>query len=320
MSASFRQLIDVGDIDGLVRLIDDLTSDRDWETLFELRSSARAAVASGRQVWPAATLAEYRLALRAPASLAARVLDDAGRFTLGPLTEVVAQDHTFADLSPYLSEGPIQAYVAHERAIRGESIDVEVFPALDIPARLAQWEPTYLLPTYRDSGLEVATLDLPMEFTPLEGQHAESIDCADVTEAFRLLIEPWTTSESIAWNVASTRGAAHSAIHALTPSGRVATLSSHDALRWLTWIGASGGPDGRRRGNAAGRFSTWWLLAALTDSLDSWPPAAMDRLDQLNWFWWDNGHDRQGWSVGIAVHDTSADASWAFEARDRSAS
>jgi hypothetical protein len=46
----------------------------------------------------------------------------------------------------------------------------------------------------------------------------------------------------------------------------------------------------------------------------------MDRLDQLNWFWWDNGHDRQGWSVGIAVHDTSADASWAFEARDRSAS
>ena len=31
-----------------------------------------------RQVWPAATLAEYRLALRAPALHAARVLDDAG--------------------------------------------------------------------------------------------------------------------------------------------------------------------------------------------------------------------------------------------------
>ncbi|MEY3456545.1 MAG: hypothetical protein RIR38_807, partial [Actinomycetota bacterium] len=248
MTTSFRQLIDVGDIDGLVRLIDDLTSDRDWDTLFELRASARAAATSGRQVWPAATLAEYRLALRAPASLAARVLDDAGRFTLGPLTEVVAQDHTFADLSPHLSDGPIQAYVAHERAIRGESIDIDVFPALDIPARLARWEPSYLLPTYRDAGLDVATLDQPIDFAPLEEELAESIDCVDVTEAFRLLIEPWTTSESMSWSVASTRGAAPSAIRACgTSTGRVASLTSHDALRWLTWIGASGGPDGRRR-------------------------------------------------------------------------
>jgi hypothetical protein len=321
MTTSFRQLIDVGDIDGLVRLIDDLTSDRDWDTLFELRTSARAAVTSGRQVWPAATLAEYRLALRAPVSLAARVLDDAGRFTLGPLTEVVAQDHTFADLSPHLSDGPIQAYVAHERAIRGESIDIDVFPALDIPARLARWEPTYLLPTYRDAGLDVATLDLPIDFAPLEEEHAKSIDCVDVTEAFRLLIEPWTTSESMSWSVASTRGAAHSAIRACgTSTGRVASLTSHDALRWLTWIGASGGPDGRRRGNAAGRFSTWWLLAAITDSLATWPPADIERLDQLTWSWWDDGHDRQGWSIGIAVHDPLTQTSWAFEARDRSAS
>ena len=101
MTASFRQLIDVGDIDGLVRLIDDLTSSREWDSLAELRTAARAAASSGRQVWPAATLAEYRLALRAPAPHAARVLDDAGRFTLGPLTEVIAQDHTFEDLAPH---------------------------------------------------------------------------------------------------------------------------------------------------------------------------------------------------------------------------
>ena len=64
MTASFRQLIDVGDIDGLVRLIDDLTSSREWDSLAELRTAARAAASSGRQVWPAATLAEYRLALQ----------------------------------------------------------------------------------------------------------------------------------------------------------------------------------------------------------------------------------------------------------------
>ena len=317
MTASFRQLIDLGDIDGLVRLIDDLTSSREWDSLAELRSAARAAASSGRQVWPAATLAEYRLALRAPASLAARVLDDAGRFTLGPLTEVIAQDHTFEDLAPHLSAGPTQAYVAHERAIRGESIRADVFPALDIPTQLAPWEPAYLLPTYRDAGLEVPEPERPLAFTGATFDDETSIDCADATEAFRLLIEPWTTSDSISWSVASTRGAQSGAIAAAGAStGRFANLSNVDALRWLTWIGASGGPDGRRRGNASGRFSTWWLLASLTGNLDSWPSTEMTHVARLSWSWWDRGHDRQGWSIGLAVHDPSTDTSWAFEAHD----
>jgi hypothetical protein len=62
------------------------------------------------------------------------------------------------------------------------------------------------------------------------------------------------------------------------------------------------------------------LLAAITDSLATWPPADIERLDQLTWSWWDDGHDRQGWSIGIAVHDPLTQTSWAFEARDRSAS
>ena len=317
MSQSFRQLIDHGDVDGLVRLIDDLTSDRDWDTLFDLRSSARAAAASGHQVWPAATLAEYRLALRAPASLATRVLDDAGRFTLGPLTEVVAQDHTFEELVPHLADGPIQAYVAHERAIRGETIDIEVFPALDIPARLAAWEPSYLLPTYRDSGIDVAAPEFPLDATTWKVEPRDALHCTDVTEAFRLLIEPWTASESITWSVASTKDEAHSAIGTLgIHAGRSARLTSAEALMWLTWIGASGGPDGRRRGNAAGRFSTWWLLAALTDSLASWPPHDLDDLDRFDWLWWDDGHERQGWSIGLAVQDRSTGVSWAFDAHE----
>lgn len=318
MTASFRELIDRGDIDGLVRLIDDLTSDRDWETLFDLRTAARAAASSGRQVWPAATLAEYRLALRAPAPLAAQVLDDAGRFTLGPLTEVVAQDHTFEELAPHLAAGPIQAYVAHERAIRGESIGVEVFPALDIPPRLATWEPAYVLPTYRDSGIDLAAPEFPLGFTSCEFEPSARQSCTDITEAFRLLIEPWVASESISWSVASTSGTPHSAVGALgVHAGRTARLESAEALAWLTWIGASGGPVGRRRGNAAGRFSTWWLLAALTNSLATWPPHGFDDLDRFDWFWWDDGNDRQGWSVGLAVHDRSTGTSWACDAHER---
>ena len=314
MSASFRQLIDLGDVDGLVRVIDDLTSDRDWETLFDLRLSAKAAATSGRQVWPAATLAEYRLALRAPAELASRVLDDAGRFTIGPLTEVIAQDHTFAELEPYLASGPLQAYIAHERGIRGEVIDTEIFPALDIPAKRASWEPAYLLPVYRDSDVEVPTPEMPRNFMERAPLDDDPHDDPEVAEAFRLLIEPWTSAESIDWHVHSWTAHPQSAINA----ARITPMTSTEALTWLTWIGASGGPTGRRRGNAAGRFSTWWLLATLTDSLATWPPNDSASFDNLEWFWWDDGHARQGWSIGLAVHDRRLGRSWSFSTQDRS--
>ena len=47
-----------------------------------------------------ATLAEYRLALRAPAEWAAPMIaDGAGLFTIGPLTEVIAQEHSWQELA-----------------------------------------------------------------------------------------------------------------------------------------------------------------------------------------------------------------------------
>ena len=83
----------------MVRLIDARCETRDWEGLFRIRERAQLATQTGRQVWPAATLAEYRLALHASTEWAAKVLqEDAGRFTIGPLTEVVAQNHSWHDL------------------------------------------------------------------------------------------------------------------------------------------------------------------------------------------------------------------------------
>ena len=97
--SDFNQLIDRSDLDGLVRAVDDLCSSRDWSSLLQLRNSCRLATASGKQLWPASTLAEYRIALLAPAHIAAQVvLEDSGRFTLGPLTEVIAQNHQWLEL------------------------------------------------------------------------------------------------------------------------------------------------------------------------------------------------------------------------------
>ena len=91
MSESQYDLINSADLEGLVRLLDDYCETRSWHDLLGLRDACKAAVANGRQVWPASTLAESRLALLAPAEIAVQVVDEeAGRFTMGPLTEVIA--------------------------------------------------------------------------------------------------------------------------------------------------------------------------------------------------------------------------------------
>ncbi|MEX2628191.1 MAG: hypothetical protein WD225_15000, partial [Ilumatobacteraceae bacterium] len=99
------ELVQRADLDGLVRLVDARGEHRDWDGLRRVRDRCRAAVATGRQLWPAAILAEYRLALIAPAPWAVGALaDDAGRFAIGPLTEVIAQHHPWSELAPELHE------------------------------------------------------------------------------------------------------------------------------------------------------------------------------------------------------------------------
>ena len=104
IQAKGTTVIHRADLDGLVRMVDTLCAGTEWSSLLELRNRSRDAVSTGRQLWPAATLAEYRLALWAPADWAARVLDeDSGRFTIGPLTEVVAEHHTWAEALAWVS-------------------------------------------------------------------------------------------------------------------------------------------------------------------------------------------------------------------------
>src|SRR4051812_14783860 len=101
------ELVHRADLDGLVRMVDSLCASRDWEVLLELRNRSRAAVATGRQLWPVATLAEYRLALWAPAEWAAPVLDEeSGRVTIGPVTEGVSPPPQFDGMGPTPPLGP----------------------------------------------------------------------------------------------------------------------------------------------------------------------------------------------------------------------
>ncbi|MCB1000741.1 MAG: hypothetical protein KDB40_15710 [Acidimicrobiales bacterium] len=328
-------LVHRADLDGLVRLIDSMSAGRDWAGLLRVRDRARHAVLTGRQLWPAATLAEYRLALWAPAEWAAQVLDeDSGRFTIGPLTEVVAQQHTLAELRSFLPGGPRLGFVAHERAMRGEAVDADgLVDVLDLPFALQPWEPRYALATYGDDGVDAPAPPRPPaeRFRVIDGTVRTRIGDGDgdgdgdghrdeVTSAVRQLLEPWTASSNGRVEVVCVEGGVADALATLgIVHARVAPLAAGDALAWLAWAGSSGGAHGRRRGGAIGRFGAWWVLAALGDVCDEWPvdPDDLGELaGELGWWWWDAGEPALGWELQLAIDDPVEGLAWAISAHD----
>ncbi len=321
------RLIQSVDLDGLVRLVDARCTTGDWAALLRLRDRCAAATReTGRQLWPAATLAEYRLALLAPPEWAATVLDgESGRFTIGPLSEVVAVNHTWAELAPHLAHVPVATFVAHERSIRGEVIDdaalCDLPPVLDIPVGLQPWEPDYPISTYTDAGAEHPEPPMTAPSTSRKAQDgAARVDDAATELAVRHLVEPWTSASTGRAEVVCVEGTHLDALGALgVRDVRVAAIESAEAMASLAWSGASGGAHGRRRGMAHGRFALWWVLGALGDMHDEWPPTNHEiesLLSDLTWYRWDAHEPPGGWRLQLAIEDTSEGLAWAINAVD----
>ncbi len=321
------RLIQAVDLDGLVRLVDARCATGDWAGLLRLRDRCAAASReTGRQLWPAATLAEYRLALLAPPEWAATVLDgEAGRFTIGPLSEVVAVHHTWADLAPHLERVPVATFVAHERSIRGEPIDessLDGLPAvLDSPVAIQPWEPEYPKSTYTDAGAEHPEPSVTAPSRSVKTVHgATHVDDAATELAVRHLVEPWTSASTGRAEVVCVEGTSLDALGALgVREARIVAIDATEAMTSLAWSGASGGAHGRRRGMAHGRFSLWWLLGALGDLHDEWPPTNHDiesLLADLQWYRWDAHEPPGGWRLQLAVEDASEGLAWAINATD----
>jgi len=213
--------VEAGDLDELLRIIDALCDSREWDLLIELRDRARRALERGRQLWPAASHAEYRLALDATAAPAASVLvEDAGRFAIGPLAEVAASTHTWQELAPHVMPGPVAALVAHERVVRGDEIDpatVAHAEVLGVPLRLAAWEPAYAVATYRPDRVEAPAPDLPLVQWLDQPSNRPAVRRGDseVTGALRDLVRGWTASSEGRARVMSVEGDAAAALAAL---------------------------------------------------------------------------------------------------------
>jgi len=309
-----------------VRLVDAFCGSREWDALVGLRDRARRALERGRQLWPAASYAEYRLALDAPAEAAALVLtEDAGGFALGPLSEVAASTHTWAELGPHAPPGPVAALAAHERVVRGEAVDPATVPhaeVLSVPMHLASWEPDYLVPVYRPDRVEEPGPD------PIHGRAVpprapgEPLIDRDVDEAFHDLVRPWTAHSDGDARVVAVRGDAPSAIAALGASDvRGAWVDAGEALALMGWAAASGGRHGRRRGAAAGRDRAWVTAGAIAgfDPGERLDAASLgDAISELRWFVWNAPDVSTGFVLRLAVEDPVEGVAWACDAHDRS--
>lgn len=304
------ELIEAGDLNGLLRAVDGLSSRKSWEEMLELADRCDDAIERGKQLWPIIAHIDYRIALEAPGEYAASVLDsELSRFLPGPLTEVAASTHSFEELAPHVQTPQSMAYLAHERVLRGERLtDDDRVPTdvLELPLELLAWEPTYALAKYRSDHVEVAEAWDPR--SPLrdeEPRPAPTHSDEEVENALLDLVTPWTTESNGAARAVVVEGDAVGAASNLAFSSlRVGELELTEALQRMAWAAAAGGAHGRRRGAAFGRFAAWYTTAILCGF--EWPVDPDELAGAtagLRWHRWDEGEQETGWVLRLAVED-----------------
>lgn len=308
MADNVRDLIEAADMNGLLRVVDGHCAARRWEDLLDIADLCEQAVERGKQLWPIAAHIDYRIALEGPPDLAADVLDsELGRFMLGPLTEVAASTHTWAELAAHVEEPHIAAYVAQERVLRGEDLTGDLrahAEVLELPLRIEQWEPTYALATYRSSLVEVSEPWEPKQpMRHAEIVPGEELDEPEISTALIELAHQWTAESNGAAQAVVVEGDAVGAASHLTLDGlRIGPIGADEAMQRMAWAAASGGAHGRRRGAALGRSMAWHVAALLCDV--PWPPdpgVLNKALGELRWYRWDEGSMEEGWSLRLAV-------------------
>jgi hypothetical protein len=315
-----------GDLDELIRWVDRLCEQRDWDELIRLRDKAKAAIERGFQLWPAASWAEYRLALEAPGEFAAQMLvEGAGWMSLGPLHEVAASSHTWADLADHHPGGAHAVLAAHERVLRGEDLTgrLDDLPQLfEVPPVLQPWEPGYALAVYKTDKAEFPPPDAPEPLPTLFGEPGAKVEDPPVTRALTEIAKTWADESNGRVEIVAVEGDGPSAVAALgLRSGRMIEITAAEAMAHLAWAAASGGAHGRRRGSATGRARAWWALTTLTglDEDDEVHPDDLgDAAAELTWLWWDANEPDTGWHLRLAVADEADGLAWAVNAQDES--
>ncbi|MCA1838877.1 MAG: hypothetical protein ABR507_08140 [Actinomycetota bacterium] len=306
----------------LLLRIDALCDARQWETLEDLAARCRAETERGKQLWPIAEHVEYRLALQAPGEFAGKVMTaDAGRFALGPLTEVAASTHRYDEVAGWIKDPTVLGVFAAERVIRGEDLTDSARDALEVlelPGRLLDWE-DYPLATYKSDAVEVQAPALVGSqdggAARAGGRFQVDVPSPDVEEALLALVAEWVSSSNGQACVSTGNGDLSNWVSSLDGPRRLVETSFQEAATTMAWAAANGGAHGRRRGAASGRFGTWWALASVFDL--EWPIDGRDLFDEASrsrWYWFPPV-GATGWLLCLAVE--KPDGGWfAIDAMD----
>lgn len=313
--SDIEDLVEAAEPNPLLGRVDALVERRDWDGLVELATRCLQATERGKQLWPIAEHIDYRLALEAPGPYAGAVLHaEAGRFALGPLTEVAASTHTFAELADHIRSPHAAGFVAAERIVRKEDLrgaDGTYPETLEMPMSLATWEPDYPLAVYR---ADKATFPDPKVKARLKPASAEPFDAFDDEEVQRTLnglVDVWVSQSNGAVEVITGDGTAAGAIGSMGfEQFRIGEIDLAQAVAVMAWAAASGGARGRRRGAAFGRFAAWTAASTLADL--EWPPDP-DELgiaaSELRWFLWEPSISTKGWNLHLAIESVDGWAS-----------
>lgn len=310
------EAIESSDTDELVRVVDGYCQSKAWDELADLRRRCSEAVGRGKQLWGVEEHIRYRLALEAPPERAGPIVSEGPlRFGLGPLAEVAASTKTWIEMEPHLAIGPERNTVAAERVVRGEAGVIEL---PDLPNSLMPWEKGYPLATYKPDKVETPSPRIPeLEDVELPSEVIRMSD-SESEGALGDLVAPWLEQSNGRYDTATVEGTASEAVRALgLTRARLGELDAAEAFNWMTWAGASGGAHGQRRGAAAGRFGSWWVVATIGDL--EWPPdpeAVAATVEKLRWFWFDDGSPGTGWQLRLAIEDPEAGLAWAISAID----
>jgi hypothetical protein len=241
---------------------------------------------------------------------------------MGPLTEVIAQNHQWSELREFLQPSPTSTYIAYECGIRGQQVDGELFPALESPCTLLPVESNYALAEYHDNEAKFPTPAIPEmgNAIAVPASSANVVQDSEVSTAFHQLVDAWTTQSNGELRISCVEGSVLDALATLeVQEARLSLLTSSDALAWITWAGASGGAHGRRRGNALGRDAAWWTVASLTVNTFHWPLNSKEletAVNSLQWFWWDTNEPATGWQLQLCIHHADRNRSWAISVHD----
>lgn len=319
---ALAEAVELGDLDNLVRLVDGIAGAREWDRLLNLRERCRLAVERGKQLWGVAHYCNYRLALDAPPHIAGPLITQPrGHMLPGPLPEIIASRHSWSQLAEYLPDSPERAVVAQERVLRGEDLslsdaDIEV---LGLPLKLAHWEGTPAVATYKPAGGQFDPPDLPEMDEAPTGEQRPPID-EEASVALADLGREWLERSNGSLEVVCVEGSALDAVATLgAPSVRIKEVGLPVAMEWMMWLAASGGAHGVRAGLAAGRSKAWWALAQIAAIGNEWPIAQEDLFQSsegLRWFLWSDLAEDVGWACRLAVEDPVDGLAWALTALD----